>query len=1046
MIFKHIKAGYTLDRLKFSANEQNSSYFFGNNPTKTLIGAPDVMYDELVFCKERRIIYTHGAFYENTTDGFLRQIDNLRTYSSRAVEGEIVEYVGETNEDYVNGYIYKYIVSDHSVPVRRILTSTNTGLISKGDKYSFVEDIYDTFAYVDSTKYYYCFEDPTVIGTKVYKIGNPVTEYKVTSYLSSSTEVQVALESLIDQTTIIVFLKKVSKELWTNSGERQVYASAGKSFSGIVQVNGNTYVYITSEFVEDRSNYWKLIIPNSSASGGFKKVIVDNSEINALDHDTITFKSGIGIELENTSRGIIISRLTEIKDDLTNSNYTWSSEKISSVINSINTNNFLVVDQLPETDIDTNVIYIVPKIDATTTDQKDEYIYVNGQWELVGTMKVNMKDYYTKEEVDDLLSEKQNTLTAIGKLSIVDDIISVDLTAYYTNEEVDNLLKLKQDKISGSEGEVAYLSTNGITSQTIMSDGYVVDTEEDLGTCKNNSPSFETVFSTWKRFSHKDGTDNYQKNVNNSDYNSWAYIPSLDTVSQPNNSSAYTGFISPKSYTNYDITVRVYSDNADDDFIGMVAAFAKDSNGKEHTLSFLRTTHGTGINFTDCGWVCLLDFRAQRSKTQINVNGLQILANKNNALSTKNTTWAAINNGGASNGGTVINMTRSGNVITARCSEFGSTDLVEGSLITIDLDDDTLTTKYPVLNLFKGSAPWGYSTYSQSNSRYQNISITDPSNMILDLVHDKVLLYSTATRSWKERADYTPIKTMGVGRFNYNSITDKLFYNDGIRINRVSTELTPGKNIDITDEGVISANISASSYDIKDLADSTNLRQTWSNKQDTISGEGVISVENNVVKANLSNYYNRETVDNKLDTKQNLISGNSGEVLYHNGSDVFTQEVLGENLVVTTQTDLNKCKNISVVDPNSVIFDLVNSVVLTFDSATSSWVPVAGQNPIELLGAGRFSYNIVTNKLFYNNGSSVIELTSKYYAGSNIEIGDDNTISATITTDDLDLSDYYKKSEVNDKFSNLATVASTGSYNDLVDKPELPELTWEDLD
>ena len=217
-------------------------------------------------------------------------------------------------------------------------------------------------------------------------------------------------------------------------------------------------------------------------------------------------------------------------------------------------------------------------------------------------------------------------------------------------------------------------------------------------------------------------------------------------------------------------------------------------------------------------------------------------------------------------------------------------------------------------------------------------------------------------------------------------------------------------------------------------------------KQDIISGEGVISVENNVVKANLSNYYNRQEVNTKLDSKQNTISGNPGEVLYHNGSEVFTQEVLGENLVVTTQTDLNKCKNISVVDPSSVIFDLVNSVVLTFDSATSSWVPVAGQNPIELLGAGRFSYNNVTNKLFYNNGSSVIELTSKYYAGSNIEIGDDNTISATITTDDLDLSDYYKKSEVNDKFSDLATVASTGSYNDLVDKPELPNLTWEDLD
>ena len=256
----------------------------------------------------------------------------------------------------------------------------------------------------------------------------------------------------------------------------------------------------------------------------------------------------------------------------------------------------------------------------------------------------------------------------------------------------------------------------------------------------------------------------------------------------------------------------------------------------------------------------------------------------------------------------------------------------------------------------------------------------------------------------------------------------------------------------ISGEGIISVENNVVKADLSDYYNKSDVytKQETSSlldqKQDIISGEGIISVENNVVKADLSDYYNRQEVNAKLDSKQNTISGNPGEVLYHNGSEVFTQEVLGENLVVTTQTDLNKCKNISVVDPSSVIFDLVNSVVLTFDSATSSWLPVSGQNPIELLGAGRFSYNNVTNKLFYNNGSSVIELTSKYYAGSNIEIGDDNTISATITTDDLDLSDYYKKSEVNDKFSNLATVASTGSYNDLVDKPELPELTWEDLD
>lgn len=991
MIFKHINTGYIFDNKKFSANSSNTTYFYGSNPNATpQVGVPDILYDELVFCKEKRIIYTHGAFYTNAVDGsYLKQISNLTDYTSRAEENEIVEYVGESDGDYVNGYLYKYIVTDQSVPVRRILTTSNSNILQQGEKFSFKEEA-DTIAYVDSGKHYYCYEDPEVIGTKVYKIGTPVTEYRVTAASRSSSGVQVALESLIDNTTIGgVQLKNVTKELWVNQEGRNVYActTMDRLFTGLVQVNGDMYVYITSEFVENRSNYWKLIIPDmiTSGAGGFKKLIIGNSEINSLDQSTITVNAGTGIKLENTSRGIIVSRLTEINDNLTTSNYTWSSEKINSVISAINTNNFRVVDQLPTENIDANVIYIVPKPGASSPDLKEEYIYVDGQWEFVGSLSVDLEDYYTKNEINSFLSGKQNTLTAAGKVSIVDNIISVDLTAYYTKEEVDSLLSVKQDKISGSEGEIAYLSSTGVKSQTIMCDGYVVDTNEDLEICKDSSPSFETVYSTWRRFAHLGATDDYQKNSSSSDYNSWTYIPSSDTVSQPNNSAAYTGFISPKSYSNYDITVRVYSDNGDDDFIGLVAAFAKDNNGKEHTLSFLRTPQGSGINFRNCGWVCMLDFRAQSSKSDIGVNGLQILANKDNILQVKNTNWAAVNNSGANNGGTVINMVRTGNVITAKCSEFGTTELVNNSSITINLDDDVLTAQYPTLNLFKGSAPWGYSTYSQANSRYQNISITDPNNMIFDLVHNKVWLYNSNNKNWEEKAGYTPIQSVGIGRFSYNTITDKLFYNNGIGITRVSTKLTAGSNINITDEGVISASINASAnngrldikqgnttlgsfyadqatnteitipvpptvndgtlvikqggtnlgtfnanqssnveieipvpsvtpasnYDIKDLTDSTNLKQTWNNKQDPVTGTGVISVNNNVISANLGNYYTKDEVNSNLATKQNTLTGNNGDVIYHNGNTTIPQQIMSPGYVVNTVADLNACKNIS---------------------------------------------------------------------------------------------------------------------------------------
>ena len=50
-------------------------------------------------------------------------------------------------------------------------------------------------------------------------------------------------------------------------------------------------------------------------------------------------------------------------------------------------------------------------------------------------------------------------------------------------------------------------------------------------------------------------------------------------------------------------------------------------------------------------------------------------------------------------------------------------------------------------------------------------------------------------------------------------------------------------------------------------------------------------------------------VDEKLSKKQDIITGNSGEVVYHNGSNVFTQQILNEGFVCPTEEDVNICKN-----------------------------------------------------------------------------------------------------------------------------------------
>ncbi len=65
------------------------------------------------------------------------------------------------------------------------------------------------------------------------------------------------------------------------------------------------------------------------------------------------------------------------------------------VYNGINTN-FQVVNTLPTENISTSTIYLVPATTPGTENIYDEYIYVNGNWEHIGSTTVDLSDYVTK--------------------------------------------------------------------------------------------------------------------------------------------------------------------------------------------------------------------------------------------------------------------------------------------------------------------------------------------------------------------------------------------------------------------------------------------------------------------------------------------------------------------------------------------------------------------------------------------------------------------------------------------------------------------------
>ena len=83
-----------------------------------------------------------------------------------------------------------------------------------------------------------------------------------------------------------------------------------------------------------------------------------------------------------------------------------------------------VVDTLPDVG-ETDTIYLVKKNNPGEQNLYDEYVYTETSgWEHIGDTSVDLTDYYTKEETNERLNNKQDTLTAGDNITIENNVIS----------------------------------------------------------------------------------------------------------------------------------------------------------------------------------------------------------------------------------------------------------------------------------------------------------------------------------------------------------------------------------------------------------------------------------------------------------------------------------------------------------------------------------------------------------------------------------------------------------------------------------------------
>lgn len=116
-------------------------------------------------------------------------------------------------------------------------------------------------------------------------------------------------------------------------------------------------------------------------------------KINELDSITTVDSTNVLpiVDSENETKKVSITQLKiKITEDLTNLH-------------------FLIVQTLPTTDIQTNVIYLVPKSPSGTNDIYNEYAYINSTWEMLGTTQIDLSSYVTTTSLNNILQDYATT-------------------------------------------------------------------------------------------------------------------------------------------------------------------------------------------------------------------------------------------------------------------------------------------------------------------------------------------------------------------------------------------------------------------------------------------------------------------------------------------------------------------------------------------------------------------------------------------------------------------------------------------------------------
>lgn len=182
-------------------------------------------------------------------------------------------------------------------------------------------------------------------------------------------------------------------------------------------------------------NSIELVGNKSLEDLGFSKVSKDGLYSSLIDLPHIPSKTS---DLTNDT-GLITEAVNTLRNYYRKTE-TYSNVEIDNKIDSMNLTSVEIVQELPTSDISENAIYLKVETGDTFYTQ---WIYIEGSWVNVGSMEINMDNYYKIFEIGQMLNNK------------VDSKVGYQLTqADFTTEE--------KEKLSQFENYVLKYATTNI--------------------------------------------------------------------------------------------------------------------------------------------------------------------------------------------------------------------------------------------------------------------------------------------------------------------------------------------------------------------------------------------------------------------------------------------------------------------------------------------------------------------------------------------------------------------------------------------------------